>query len=79
MSVGEGHEGTLIDGSPAGAILNTRRQAINSFKALMRVKPPQSQKYCVFAYFLVDPPTDPNIPYDPVGMYIILGSYKRRS
>jgi hypothetical protein len=52
-----------------------RVQTINSFKALTRHRHPSNQKYSIYAYFLVDRPKDPKEEFDPVGMYIPLGSY----
>ena len=61
--------------TPASVVAQRKHQVINSFKALARVPPPIGQEFSVFAYFLVDPPKDTQKPYDPVGMYILLGSY----
>src|SRR5579883_2183344 len=64
--------------TPASIVAKRKRQVINSFKALAKVPPPDGQECSVFAYFLVDPPKDPQKPYDPVGMYILLGSYPKK-
>jgi hypothetical protein len=46
-----------------------RRQAINSYKALAKLKPPAGQEFSVVAYFLADNPKD------VYGFYIPLGNF----
>jgi hypothetical protein len=55
----------------ASSLLPTsqRRQAINTYKALAKLKPPPDQEYSVLAYFLAEKPEN------VYGFYIPLGNY----
>ena len=57
---------------PAAASVVARKQTINTWKALSKLKSPSDQNYSVVAYFLVENPTD------VAGMYLPLGNYPTR-
>lgn len=49
-------------------------QAFNTFKNLMKTKLPYGQQYCIWAYFLLDKPSDEGL----YGKLIFLGAYQTK-
>lgn len=49
-------------------------QALNTYKNLMKTKIPYGQNYCIWAYFLLDKPSDDGL----YGKIIFLGAYGKK-
>lgn len=59
--------------SGAQTIESQRRQTINTFKAIAKLRPPMDQEFSVISYALIDDPKK-----EKIAMYIPLGNYPTR-